>query len=62
MLGVKGDGAPEVEALIALFEGPEPLSVSPVSNLVIAKPLGTLLEPLALRFFEEGPNDAVGEV
>ena len=60
MLGVKGDGAEEVAALM----GPEeiPCPGSAVSSLVIAKPLGTLPDPLAFLFFEVGPDGADGEV
>lgn len=58
--GVKGDGAEEVTALI----GPDkvPCPGSAVSNLVMARPLGTLPDPLAFLFFEVGPDDADGEV
>lgn len=59
--GVNGDGAAEGGALVGLAGGPVPIEISPVSSLVIARPLGTLLEPLAFRFFEDGPDCAVGE-
>lgn len=60
MLGVNGDGV----AVTALggAEGPWPMLMSPVSNLVIAKPVGTLLEPLAFLFFEVGPPEVDGDV
>jgi hypothetical protein len=60
--GVKGDGAAELWVLKG-FEGPAcPIPASAVSSLVIAKPLGTLLDPLAFLFFEVGPDEADGEV
>jgi hypothetical protein len=62
MLGVKGDCAAEVVALRGFEELACPIPASPVSSLVIAKPLGTLLDPLAFLFFEVGPKDADGEV
>jgi hypothetical protein len=60
LLGVKGDVAEEVTALIGPEEVPCPGSA--VSNLVIAKPLGTLPDPLAFLFFELGPDGAEGDV
>jgi hypothetical protein len=59
-LGVYGDGAEEVTALI----GPGGMLCpgSAVSNLVMAKPLGTLPDPLAFLFFDVGPEGAEGEV
>ena len=60
--GVNGDGAAEFGALKG-FEGPAcPIPASPVSSLVIARPLGTLLDPLAFLFFDVGPKGADGEV
>lgn len=58
---MKGDGAEEVTALI----GPDEVACpgSAVSNLVIARPLGTLPDPLAFLFFDiGGPDGADGEV
>ena len=59
--GVKGegavDGAVDVTALV-LCDGP----AGAVSSLVIAKPLGTLLEPLDFLFFAVGPPEADGDV
>jgi hypothetical protein len=60
-LGVNGDGAEAVTTL----RGPGALAwpASVVSNLVIARPLGTLPEPLAFLFFDVGcPEGADGEV
>jgi hypothetical protein len=61
-LGVNGDCAAEVGALIGFKELACPILASVVSSLVIAKPLGTLLDPLAFLFFEVGPEGADGEV
>lgn len=36
--------------------------MSPVSSLVIASPLGTLLDPLAFLFLDVGPAEADGDV
>ncbi len=58
---MKGDGAEEVTALIGPVED-IPCPLSAVSNLVMARPLGTLPEPLAFLFFEVGPDGADGEV
>ena len=59
-LGVNGDGADEVTALRGPDAAPCPGSV--VSSLVIARPLGTLPEPLAFLFLDIGPDGADGEV
>ena len=61
-LGVNGDCAAEFGALSGFEELACPIPASPVSSLVIAKPLGTLLDPLAFLFFEVGPKEADGEV
>ncbi len=61
-LGVKGDCTAELGALIGFEELACPIPASAVSSLVIAKPLGTLLDPLAFRFFEVGPEEADGDV
>lgn len=61
-LGVKGDCAAEVGALIGFDELACPMPASAVSSLVIAKPLGTLLDPLAFLFFDVGPAEEDGEV
>ena len=60
--GVKGDGAAEFGALIGFDGAACPIPASAVSSLVMAKPLGTLLDPLAFLFFEVGPDEADGEV
>lgn len=58
-LGVNGDGAEE-DALKGPVDFICPWSV--VSNLVIAKPLGTLVGPLAFLLLDDGPGGALGEV
>jgi hypothetical protein len=60
-LGVKGEGEVAATALAGADGPPCPMLMSPVSNLVIAKPVGTLPDPLAFLFFELGPFDADGE-
>jgi len=58
-LGVNGEGAVEVAALIGADDPPHVLF--DVSNFVIANVFGTLLEPLAFLFFDRGPEYAVGD-
>lgn len=59
---MNGEGAAEFGALIGFEGGPWLIEMSPVSNLVIARPLGTLPELLAFRFFDDGPDGVVGDV
>ena len=61
-LGVKGEGVEDVTALIGAEGAPCPRLASPVSSLVMANPVGTLVEPLAFLFFDVGPFVADGEV
>jgi len=58
MLGVNGDGMVDAVALAGMMTDVF-MPGCPVSNLVIAKPVGTLLDPLALRFFDIGRPDGV---
>lgn len=56
--GVNGDCIAEVVALTGT-KGPLFIAGCPVSNLVIARPVGTLPEALALRFLDSGGPDGV---
>ena len=58
---MNGDGAEDVTALIGT--GAFGWLGSVVSNLVMARPLGTFPEPLAFLFFDVGcPEGADGDV
>lgn len=61
MLGKNGDVAVTEVALVGPAEALWLVPGCAVSSLVMANPLGTLLDPLAFLFLEEGPMDPEGD-